>query len=141
MEYSYLGIFAIPRVYLTRKYGSKTKAFFSYYIDFLTPWKYRKKTQSKRPFLTHFIREDAFAGPPRTYQTFLFLFWRIHICFWSIFFGWFEFRQSFQIDKRHISLHPIEVSETYFKPSFPTYILWVQIQARTKFQKPTRASG
>ena len=38
MEYFNLGIFVIPRVYIIRKYGSQSQAFFSYFIDFSTPY-------------------------------------------------------------------------------------------------------
>ena len=37
MEYFHMGIFVISRVYLIRKYGSQTQAFFLYFIDFSTP--------------------------------------------------------------------------------------------------------
>ena len=37
MEYFHLGISVIPRVYLIKKYGTQIQAFFSYFIDFLTP--------------------------------------------------------------------------------------------------------
>ena len=59
MEYFHLGIFVIPRVYLIRKYGSQTQAFFfSFFIDFLIPCIHKVNANSS--LFTLYFRRNVY---------------------------------------------------------------------------------